>query len=223
MRKGHKWSDGEAFTADDVVFWVDDIMRNEELTASVWGNWAAGGETVKINKIDDQTFTFIFAKPNPVFLHYLATSGSYFTPWAAAHVLKKYHIDYNADADTEAKAAGYDDWKLQFKAYNYKWKDAVTATAKGLEVPTLESRIVAAATDGQNHNFIANPYYFKVDSAGNQLPYIDRHNERFLEKQIWTLEMINGNVDQKSQNVDLADFPLIKENESRGDFTLRLD
>lgn len=198
-------------------------MRNEELTASVWGNWAAGGETVKINKIDDQTFTFIFAKPNPVFLHYLATSGSYFTPWAAAHVLKKYHIDYNADADTEAKAAGYDDWKLQFKAYNYKWKDAVTATAKGLEVPTLESRIVAAATDGQNHNFIANPYYFKVDSAGNQLPYIDRHNERFLEKQIWTLEMINGNVDQKSQNVDLADFPLIKENESRGDFTLRLD
>ena len=35
--------------------------------------------------------------------------------------------------------------------------------------------------------------------------------------------MINGNVDQKSQNVDLANFPLIKENEARGDYTLRLD
>ena len=223
LREGHKWSDGDDFTSDDVVFWVNDIMRNELLTPAVWGNWAHGGSTVEINKIDDTHFTFIFAQPNPVFLHYLATSGSYFTPWAASHVLKQYHADYNADADANAVAAGYDDWTLNFKTYYHKWKDAVTATEKGLTVPTLESHIMAQATDGTRRDFIANPFYFKVDSAGNQLPYIDRHNERFLEKQIWTLEMISGNVDQKSQNVDLADFPLIKENEARGDYTLRLD
>jgi peptide/nickel transport system substrate-binding protein len=223
LREGHKWSDGDDFTSDDVVFWVDDIMRNEDLTPAVWGNWTHAGETVKVNKIDDTHFTFIFAEPNPSFLHYLATSGSYFTPWAASHVLKQYHADYNENADAEAKAAGYEDWTLNFKTYYHKWKDAVTATKKGLTVPTLESHILAQASDGTRRDFIANPYYFKVDSAGNQLPYIDRHNERFLEKQIWTLEMISGNVDQKSQNVDLADFPLIKENEARGDYALVLN
>ncbi|MCJ8324184.1 MAG: ABC transporter substrate-binding protein [Rhizobiales bacterium] len=223
LREGHKWSDGDAFDADDVVFFVNDIMRNEELTQSVWGNWAHGGETVKIKKIDNLTFTFIFAKPNPVFLHYLATSGSYFTPWAASHVLKQYHIDYNENADEVAKAAGFESWKENFKTYYHKWKDAVTATEKGLTVPTLESHILAKATDGQTRAFVANPYYFKVDTSGNQLPYIDRHNERFLEKQIWTLEVINGNIDQKSQNVDLADFPLIKENEAKGDYSVHLD
>ncbi len=223
LREGHKWSDGDDFTSDDVVFWVNDIMRNEELTPAVWGNWAHGGETVKINKISDTQFTFIFAAPNPVFLHYLATSGSYFTPWAASHVLKQFHPTYTTDANANAVAAGFDDWTLLFKTYYNKWKDAVTATEKGLIVPTLESHVMAKATDGTRRDFIANPFYFKVDSAGNQLPYIDRHNERFLEKQIWTLEMISGNVDQKSQNVDLADFPLIKENEARGDYTVNLN
>ncbi len=223
LREGHKWSDGEDFTSDDVVFWVNDIMRNEELTAAVWGNWAHGGETVKIKKIDDLNFTFIFAAPNPVFLHYLATSGSYFTPWAASHVLKQYHADYNDNANAAAVEAGYEDWKDLFKRYYHKWKDAVTATERGLEVPTLESHIMASATDGQTRNFIANPYYFKVDSAGQQLPYIDKHSERFLENQIWALEIISGNIDQKSQNVSLSDFPLFKENEERGDYTVRLD
>ncbi len=223
LREGHKWSDGDDFTSDDVVFWVNDIMRNEELTPAVWGNWAHGGETVSVTKIDDLNFTFTFAESNPVFLHYLATSGSYFTPWAASHVLKQYHADYNDGANAVAVEAGYEDWKDLFKRYYHKWKDAVTATEKGLDVPTLESHVLASATDGQTRNFIANPYYFKVDSAGQQLPYIDKHNERFLENQIWALEVISGNVDQKSQNVSLSDFPLFKENETRGDYTVNLN
>ncbi len=223
LREGHKWSDGDGFDADDVGFWVNDIMRNDTLTSAVWGNWAHGGETVGFEKIDDTTFKFIFAAPNPIFLHYLATSGSYFTPWAASHVLKQYHIDYNPNAEAEAIEAGFDNWRDRFVTYYHKWKDAVTATANGLDIPTLESHILAEATDGQVRKFVANPYYFKVDTAGNQLPYIDRHNERFLEKQIWTLEMISGNLDQKSQSVDLADFPLIKENEGKSDYTVNLD
>lgn len=74
-------------TSDDVVFQADDIMRNEDL---VRGKWTHGGETVQINKIDDTHFTFVFAALNPVYRNYLVTNGSYFTPWAASHVLKQY-------------------------------------------------------------------------------------------------------------------------------------
>ena len=49
-----------------------------------------------------------------------------------------------------------------------------TLTAHALEVPTLESHIIEIAPDTQQRVFKANPYYFKVDSSGQQLPYIDR-------------------------------------------------
>jgi len=68
----------------------------------------------------------------------------------------------------------------------------------------------------QRRVFVANPYYFKIDTAGNQLPYIDTHHERFLEKQLWPLEIMNGNVDQKSQNMPLDIYPTLKENETKG-------
>ncbi len=223
LRRGHKWSDGEPFNADDIVFFVNDILGDETLTASVWGSWSAGDERVRAEKIDDLTVKIIFSQPNPIFLSYLATSGSYFTPWAAEHVLKQLHIKYNPNADIEAKAAGFEDWASRFKTFYNKWKDAVTATEFGLQVPTLESHVLAEATDGQTRNFVANPYYFKVDTAGNQLPYIDRQNERFLDTQIWTLEVISGNIDQKSQNVNLENFPIFKENEARGDYTVQLN
>jgi len=31
LRKGHKWSDGQPFTADDFVFWYEDVYLNKDL------------------------------------------------------------------------------------------------------------------------------------------------------------------------------------------------
>ncbi len=220
LRKGHRWSDGAPFTADDVVFWMDDIILNKEIHKVTLSPWGSVGASVE--KIDDVTVKFKFDKPFTGLLYYLAGTGSYFAPWAPEHFLQQYHIKYNPSANEEAIKNGFDDWVQQFGCYWNKWKDAIVSSPYGMKVPTLESHILFKEPTTQRRVFVANPYYFKVDTAGNQLPYIDYHEERFLEKQLWPLEIMNGNVDQKSQNMPLNIYPVLKENEKKGDYTLQL-
>jgi len=220
LRQGHRWSDGEPFTVDDVVFWMDDIILNEEIHKATPSPWGEVGASVE--KIDDITVKFKFDKPFTGLLYYLGGGGSYFVPWAPKHFFEQYHIKYNPNANEEAIKNGFDNWVQQFTSYWNKWKDAIVSNAYGLEVPTLGSHILLKEPTTQRRVFVANPYYFKVDTAGNQLPYIDYHDERFLEKQLWPLEIMNGNVDQKAQNMPLNIFPVLKEEETKGDYALQL-
>lgn len=220
LRKGHRWSDGAPFTVDDVVFWMDDIILNKEIHKATPSPWGSVGASVE--KIDDITVKFKFYEPFTGLLYHLGGGGSYFVPWAPQHFLQQYHIKYNPNANEEAIKNGFDNWVHQFTSYWNKWKDAIVSTAYGLEVPTLGSHILLKEPTTQRRVYVANPYYFKVDTAGNQLPYIDYHDERFLEKQLWPLEIMNGNVDQKAQNMPLNIYPVLKEDEKKGDYSLQL-
>ncbi len=220
LRQGHRWSDGEPFTVDDVVFWMDDIILNEEIHKATPSPWGSVGSSVE--KIDEITVKFKFEKPFTGLLYYLGGGGSYFVPWAPKHFFEQYHIKYNPNANEEAIKNGFDNWVQQFTSYWNKWKDAIVSSAYGLEVPTLGSHILLKEPTTQRRVFVANPYYFKVDTAGNQLPYIDYHDERFLHKDLWPLEIMNGNVDQKAQNMPLNIYPVLKESEKKGGYTLQL-
>ena len=222
LRKGHKWSDGTPFTSDDVVFYIDDLIKNKELHSSVPSVWMVGGKPVEVIKIDDQKFRLDFAAPYPGLLHYLATGGSYFAAYAPKQHYMKYHIKYNPDADVEAKAAGFESWVQRFGLIWHKWKDAENITPHALTRPTLESHIIELETNTQRRQYVSNPYYFKVDTAGNQLPYIDRHHERFLDQELFVLSILNGEVDQKAQTVGLSNYPVLKEGEEKGDYYLQL-
>jgi len=170
LRKGHKWSDGAPFTSDDVVFYFDDIIKNKNIQENVPSEWVIGGKPVEVAKVDDLTFKLKFAAPYPGLLHFLATGGSFFEPFAPKHHYTAYHIKYNPKADEEAKAAGAEGWAQRFNQIWNKWKDTEALTAHALTRPTLESHILEVAPDTQRRVFVANPYYFKVDTAGNQLP-----------------------------------------------------
>lgn len=220
LRKGHKWSDGAPFTADDVVFWAMDIINNKDIHSATPAPWGGAGMTAE--KIDETTVKLKFTKPYPAFLNYNSGMGSYFTIFEAKHFLAPMHIKYNPDADKVAKAEGYDDWVQKFTKFWNKWKDATTAIPEGVLIPTLESHLMVAPLTTQRRNYAANPYFFKVDSSGQQLPYINKINERFLNSELWPLEIMNGNVDQKSQNMPLVDYPILKENEAKGGYTLQL-
>ena len=201
-----------------MTFWANDIVNNKEIhkqTPFPWGNG------MRAEKIDETTVKLIFGKPYPAVLQFISGIGSYFTLYAVKHYLAPLHIKYNPNADEEAKAAGYKGWVDRFGVYWNKWKDAVVATPEGIKVPTLESHLLVAI-DTQRRIYEVNPYYFKVDSSGQQLPYIQKMNERFVDKELWPIEIMNGNVGQKSQNMAVTDFPILKENEALGDYKVTL-
>jgi len=222
LRKGHKWSDGAPFTSDDVVFYINDIIKNKDLNENVPPEWMVGGKPVEVEKIDDQTFKWKFAAPYPGLLHFLATGGSFFEPFAPKHHYMQYHIVYNPKADEEAKAAGAEGWAQRFNTIWNKWKDTEALTAHALTRPTLESHILELEPDTQRRVFVANPYYFKIDTAGHQLPYIDRQEERFLGTDLMVLAVMNGEVDEKAQGLPLESFSVFKENEAKGNYHMQM-
>jgi peptide/nickel transport system substrate-binding protein len=217
LRKGHKWSDGQPFTADDVVFFFEDIVNNKDISPDTTKEW---GVNAHAKKIDETHVEITFDEPFPGLLTYMATSGSYFTPFAPKHYFEKLHGVYNPNADAEAKAAGFESWGKRFDSIYDKWMDAQTVTAIGLEIPTLESHILSEVPDTQQRVFKANPYYFKVDSQGQQLPYIDYVHERFLNADLQTLAILNGEVDLKAQGTTLSNFPTMKENAEKGGYDI---
>ncbi|MBN9306520.1 MULTISPECIES: ABC transporter substrate-binding protein [unclassified Devosia] len=219
LRKGHKWSDGQPFTADDVVFFFEDIIQNKDLSPNTTAEW---GVNPHAKAIDPTHVQISFDAPDPGLLTYMATSGSYFSTFAPRHFFEKFMPKYNPNADADAKKAGFDDWKKWFANYYQKWHDDGTVTAAALEVPTLEAMVVEQVPDTQQRVFKANPYYFKVDSSGQQLPYFERTHERFLTADLQVLAILNGEVDFKAQGNELENYPTLKDGEDKGHYKVQL-
>src|SRR5256886_16561095 len=66
LRRGKKWSDGKPFTADDFVFWFEDIYRNKDLVPTPSATLAINGKQGVIEKVD--TYTVRYQFPEPYFL-----------------------------------------------------------------------------------------------------------------------------------------------------------
>ncbi|MCV6576982.1 MAG: ABC transporter substrate-binding protein [Cohaesibacter sp.] len=231
LRKGHKWSDGAPFTTADVEFWLKNVTLDEKVVGKVKDIWTSGGKPMDIEIIDDLTFKFKFAAPNPGFL--AATSQYYGQPFQPKHFLGKYHPAINPDADKLAKEAGFETGYEVIAAYygGSDWKDVpspllkVPNKVKNLPksvVPTLESHIVVEeSTEGRR--VVANPYYHVVDTAGNQLPYINEISEVYLpDAEVRALKMLNGEIDYKSQSNQLTQAPTLLDGQEKGNYTVYL-
>lgn len=209
LRQGHKWSDGAPFTADDIVFWANDLIFNSAVYAET-PSWVT---FLSVEAVDDTTVKFVFASPTPGFLSFFATS--YIQPFQPRHF---YEAKMAETGQSLAEVA-----KLWYG--NSDWKDVPSPLLSGASdqvVPTLESHIlVEESTEGRR--LVANPYFHMVDTQGNQLPYINEINEQYVpDKEVRNLKITNGEVDYKVQNVFIDDFPLYKENEANGNYQVSL-
>jgi len=231
LRAGHKWSDGAPFTSEDVRFWLEDLALNPNIRESAADYVLAGGEPIQIEIIDEQTFKFVLAAPKPGLLVHFASS--YAQGFQPAHFLGQYHPDLNPEADALAAEfgfeSGYDFVNFYYGASD--WTDTPTPMLRDPDLaprlpygttPTLESHIfVTDTTEGRK--LVANPYFFQVDTTGQQLPYISRQDERFInDNEVRILTMVNGDVDYKAQSVQLPSVPLLLDNMESGDYSIQL-
>lgn len=220
LRKGTRWSDGAPFTADDIMFWYQDVLMNKELTPSVPRWLRSGSDPVIVEKIDDVTVRFRFTGPNGMLLENMATTfGSDILAAAPAHYLKQFHKKYNADGVdklvADAKAANWAALFLNKTSFPGRWRD----TGR----PVLDPWRLTVPYGGTTQVVLErNAYYFKVDPEGRQLPYIDRVTFDIMgDQQAIVLKAINGELDMQNQRLNgLETRIVLAQNRERSGYRL---
>ena len=214
LREGIKWSDGVPFTADDILFWYEDVLLNENLTPTISSNWRPGGETMKVEKIDDYTLAFSFVVPYPTIELLLAHSpGS--TVYLPKHYLQQFHVSYNPKADELAKEKGFDAWYMYFQERN---RMGFIQVPLNPDLPTIKPFKCIEWTS--THSLIErNPYYWKVDTAGNQLPYIDKvFCTKVEDREMLDAKVVSGEYDFFAKGTNLMNYTMYKENAEKGNY-----
>lgn len=212
FRKGLKWSDGVLFTVDDIIFWWEDIENDPEITESVHAEWVVNGKPMELEKVDDTTIKLKFDAPNGLAETVgLAFHGNQwplgferFGFFAPRHYLEQYHPKYTDGATYEM---------FEEKASDYN-----------TERPGMTPWTITDWKEGADHmTATRNPYYWKVDEEGNQLPYIDEVYFYLVQDStaITTLAL-QGQLDMQHRRLSLADYTVFVENAESGDYNVLL-
>jgi peptide/nickel transport system substrate-binding protein len=231
LRKGMKWSDGAPFTANDFAFWYEDVYQNKDLQPTPNPDFTVNGKPGILKKIDDLTVVFEFPDPNYLFVDILAgstamgggqatwqMSGRTMGAYMPAHYLKQFLPKYvGKDAlDAKVKAAGFDGWVTLIKN-RWDWR-------LNPELPTLGPWKTVNPINTPTWVLERNPFYFAVDPAGNQLPYIDRISMTLAENlEVLNLRAVAAQYDLQERHTALAKLPVFLENRDKGGYDVRLD
>jgi peptide/nickel transport system substrate-binding protein len=221
LREGMKWSDGEPFTADDILFWYDSILNNSELTPSP-SLWMQNfdGSVAKVEKLSDTSVRWTFQQPNTAFLLALAGQDGADKSiqnlvFAPAHYLKQFHPDFADEVELKAKvtAAGFDIWPQLFAV------EALPHLSGNR--PSTAAWVPADGSTVADDLFVIerNPYYFAVDADGKQLPYIDSVTFKFFaDKETLNLAAVGGQIDMQGRHLAMSNFPVLMENGEKGGY-----
>lgn len=152
--EGAKWSDGDPFDTEDIAFYWNDVIMDPEVTPLMGATQATYfGATLDV--VDEFTFTMSFETPFPEQVLYAMAYGN-FCP-GPSHVLKPAHPKYGGES---------------YEAY----RNAFPPEQVGF--PVMGAWAVVEYRPDDIIVLRRNPYYWKVDSDGNQLPYLDEMHYR---------------------------------------------
>ncbi len=218
LRKGHRWSDGQPFTAEDFRYYWEDVANNPTLSpAGPPKALLVYGEKPRFEVVDETTVRYSWARPNPHFLPALASARPLFM-YRPAHYLKAFHERYADGAKLEAmaEARGKRNW-----AGLHNGKDNMYRFDNP-ELPTLQPWF--NTTKAPATRFVArrNPYYHRIDEAGRQLPYIDRVLLDMTDGKLIPPKTGAGDADLQARGLLFNNYTFLKAAEKRNDYKVRL-
>lgn len=218
LRKGVKWSDGHPFTAEDIAFYIDLMNRDD------WsGNrpfFARNVGDAKAEVLNANTIKFTLSKPDGMFIRKLAnTDGSNIVQFPK-HYCQQFLPEFNNKAEAGAKEEGFDSWQQYFqtKCRAHYFFEHYTNP----ERPTVNAWKVKVIPGPETQYAVweRNPYYWMVDTAGNQLPYLDRVFFSYSEnKEEMILRAAAGETDFQTRHIGKSTYrSMMMENEEKGDY-----
>ncbi len=214
LREGMRWSDGKPFTSDDIMFWYDAVFSNDTLTAAKPLYLQTRNKPVVVEAPDATTVRFTFAHPNGLFLQWLATYDTGFD-LVPKHYLAQFHEDHNPHvADLVAKEK-VPNWSELFLRKNDLWGN--------IERPRLHAWVPKNPIgEGDHLEFERNPFYFKVDPDGSQLPYLDKVvYSIFSEEEVILLRASNGEFDFHSRHINISrNKPVLARSREESNYSL---
>ncbi|RWP66512.1 ABC transporter substrate-binding protein [Mesorhizobium sp.] len=157
--EGAKWSDGDPFDADDVMFYWDDNVVDPNVSPLNGATPETFGEGTTLKAIDKYTIEWTFKDAFPR-QHLYAMAYGTFCP-GPSHILKTNHPKYAGTT--------YDEYKNGFPP-------------EYLNMPVMGAWVPIEYRSDDVIVLRRNPYYWKVDEEGNQLPYL---NELHYKLSTW--------------------------------------
>ena len=196
LRQGLKWSDGEPFTADDVIFSYNDLYLNEDVETDTRDVLQLpDGSFPVVTKVDDYT---VQVTTSVVFRPILNSMAANILP---KHALAKYVHKLNPD--------------VPVGTFNSCWGLDTDPS----ELVGMGPFIVESYAPDQNVVMRRNPYYYHYDSNGVQLPYFDKRVVLTVPNQdVSLLKFRNGELD--ATGIRPTDVPILKSEEAQKDFTV---
>jgi peptide/nickel transport system substrate-binding protein len=218
LRKGHKWSDGQPFTTEDFRYWFEDVAQNKYLSPSGLPiSMLPQGEGPHFEVLSETAVRYSWARPNPLFLPDLAGPSPLYI-YRPSHYLKQFHQKY-ADStvlDNLVKKANQRNWAAYHNKLDTMYR------GDNPDLPSLEPWILKTRPPADRLIFERNPYYYRIDKEGNQLPYIDRVILSVADSKIIPAKTGAGESDLQARYLRFDNYTFLKASEERNHYKVRL-
>ena len=218
LRAGHKWSDGQPFTSEDFRYWFEDVAENKELSASGLPEaLLPNRELPQFAVLDERTIRYSWSVPNPRFLPALAGPDPLFI-YCPAHYLKQFHSKYadKSILDALIKKLAVRNWPSLHNKMDVMYRNDNPA------LPSLDPWVLKTSLPADRIIFERNPFYYRVDGAGHQLPYIDRIVLNIANSRIIAAKTGAGESDLQARYLRFDDYTFLKASEAANGYKVLL-